>query len=132
MSAIIITTDEEIIDRDYNAAATDLIASMRIVDNDLSHNEVIARLHDIRVETHAELHMAPLNEHVASYALVDALGQVIVSWHGAINTPCSQCGQSMPAYSYAGYQFQMCQSCAAASPDPVSSTLQSLGITIKD
>ena len=127
MSTKITTTVDALIDRDYNAAAMDIITSLRIIDNDLSHNDVMAALSELRTQTHAELHIAPLNEHVAKYALVDAMGEILTSWHGAITKKCA-CGQAMEAYAYSGYEYQMCKACADAASDPVFETMKALGI----
>ena len=127
MSTKITTTVDALIDRDYNAAAMDIISSLRIIDNDLFHNDVMGALSELRTHTHAELHIAPLNEHVAEYALVDAMGEILTSWHGAITKKCA-CGQAMEAYAYSGYEYQMCKACADAAPDPVFETMKSLGI----
>ena len=127
MSTMITTTADALIDRDYNAAAMDIITNLRIIDNDLSHNDVMGALSELRTHTHAELHIAPLNEHVAEYALVDAMGKIITSWHGAITKKCA-CGQVMEAYAYSGHEYQMCKACADAAPDPVFETMKALGI----
>ena len=127
MSAKITTTAEAIADRDYNSAAMDIISGLCIIDNNLSHNDVIGALSELRTQTHAEMHMAPLNEHVAEYALVDAMGKILTSWHGAITKTCA-CGNIMDAYAYSGYEYHMCKACADAAPDPLAETMKSLGI----
>ena len=127
MNAKVTTTVDALIDRDYNAEAMDIITGLRIIDNNLSHNDVMDALSELRTKTHAELHIAPLNEHVAEYALVDAMGKILTSWHGVITKKC-RCGQVMEAYAYSGYEYHICKACADAASDPVFETMKSLGI----